>query len=651
MTTAPLDPPPLSTRGRTGAALLILLFVGMATWGAWTKSDTYDEPMYLLAGYSYVVTGDLSFNREHPPLAKLLIGLPLLFLDLELPDGYQTRAGVPMAFLFSQPRADHHLMLFLARLPGILLGVVLCLYVLRWGRLAFGRRAGLVALALTATNPNLLAHCRVAGTDFAVTVFCLASLYHLWRWLGTGRIGSLALLGVMLGLAVGSKFTALLLGPLVAGVVLVEAVRRREPALLGGLALAGMSALGVLFLLYGGEARSLEDARGHVRFGVRGQSEGVFGIPAIEETLESAFGSDTPIPLLTFLKGLDLQLHHARSGHPTYFMGEVGTRGFWDFYLVNWLVKNPEALTLLLILGLLAIRRTQRSFALDAPLIGFPVLMFIVFSRADVQLGLKYILPVVPFLCLIAARAFGDRPVRPGMVSDPPGGPWLQPLAARGTMAGVLGVSLGCLLAFDRGPTFHVAHLAPMLLPVAYALLVFASPRRPAAHGAVSLARPLSLLLVWAVIAGLARQPDALMYFNEWTGGPDNGWKVSVIGDDWGQDTRALGLWMEEQELDFIRYDYYGEGDPEAWGVTSIPTFAAPRTFVPFAGIVAVHVSWLARLPDSYFWLEGKQPVTKINHTIFVYEITEGERVDALMRMLTGPRGERLEQDGEFSPR
>jgi hypothetical protein len=137
---------------------LLLLFAVLATRQAWVKSETYDEPMYMLSGYSYVVTGDLSFNREHPPLAKYLIGLPLLLLlDVQLPDDYQVSPGIEFLFYAHQPRADTHTMLFLARLPGVLLGIVLGLYVFRWARLAFGRPAALAALLLFALNPNVLA--------------------------------------------------------------------------------------------------------------------------------------------------------------------------------------------------------------------------------------------------------------------------------------------------------------------------------------------------------------------------------------------------------------------------------------------------------------------------------------------------------------
>src|SRR5262245_62161477 len=188
--------------------------------------------MYVLSAYSYVTTGDYSFNREHPPLAKDLMGLPLLLLDLQLPRDYQITPGLPMAFLCHQPHASARTILFCARLSGVLLTVVLGLYVWRWARLAFGELAGVAALALSAPDPSLLAHSSVATNDFAVTVFGFAACYHAWRWLTTGHRASAFFTAVMLGAAVGCKLTALVLIPVLGLVVLVVAVQRRRPLLL-----------------------------------------------------------------------------------------------------------------------------------------------------------------------------------------------------------------------------------------------------------------------------------------------------------------------------------------------------------------------------------------------------------------------------------
>lgn len=588
-------------------AVCLALFAGLALWQAATKSETYDEPMYILSGYSYVATGDLSLNREHPPLAKYLMGLALQGLDLQLPPDYQARPGIPFAFLAHQPHASAPQIVFRARLPFVALGLVLLLYVWRWAALAFGPAAGLAALVLAALNPNLLAHAAIAANDFSVTVFGFAACYHAWRWFATGRRASLLLAALVLGLGLGSKLTVLMLLPVLGLVALGVSITRRRLWPVGGALLALFAAGGVVWLLYGGEARSLSSVRDHPRYALPDEGERIFRLDLLEHGLPALFGQDTPVPLLSFLKGVDLQLDHARAGHVNYWRGVNSREGSKLFYAASWLMKNPEGFSLLLLLGLVAWRRTWRGAAHEALLLGFPLLIFVVFSTSKVQLGFKYILPAVPFLCVAASRVLA--PPEPGV-------------RERRVGAALMLLATACLVvAFHEERRVLPGDVLSWTATLVVAWLLL---RRGAAGRGL---RPAgAALVIWASLASLARQPHDLMYFNAWVGGPTHGWKWSVIGDDWGQDTALLGRWMEEHDVESVRYDYYGTGDPEAWGVRSRPTFAHPRQFEPFAGHCAVHVTLLGRFPEHYFWLRDAEPVARLGHTIFVYHLSEEHR-------------------------
>jgi len=87
--------------------LLIVFFLGLFTVVALgaikNQSPTIDEPVHLLAGYSYLKWGDYRVNPEPPPLAKMLAALPLQALDakdprpfaLECDKIHEQRPGLP----------------------------------------------------------------------------------------------------------------------------------------------------------------------------------------------------------------------------------------------------------------------------------------------------------------------------------------------------------------------------------------------------------------------------------------------------------------------------------------------------------------------------------------------------------------------------
>src|SRR6185436_16156131 len=59
-------------------------FILMAR-GAYTDSAIMDELAHIPAGYGYVSELDYRLNPEHPPLVKVLAGIPMLFLNPNFP--------------------------------------------------------------------------------------------------------------------------------------------------------------------------------------------------------------------------------------------------------------------------------------------------------------------------------------------------------------------------------------------------------------------------------------------------------------------------------------------------------------------------------------------------------------------------------------
>src|SRR3989344_3217683 len=166
-----------------------------------------DEVPHIASGYSYWKTGKIELNQQHPPLVKLLATVPLLFMKLSFgpADLALGQWQFGKKFLFSN---DANLILALARLVPMLLSVLLGFFVWKWTRELFDNQwAGIIALGIYAFMPNILAHAQFVTTDLAVATFSFITLYFVWRrsWWA----------GLFLGLALASKFSALILIPIV----------------------------------------------------------------------------------------------------------------------------------------------------------------------------------------------------------------------------------------------------------------------------------------------------------------------------------------------------------------------------------------------------------------------------------------------------
>src|SRR5262249_35845253 len=112
-----------------------------------------------------------------------------------------------------------------ARIPIVLVAVLLTLFVWRWAAALWGPLAGPVALFLFAFDPNMIANSALATLDLGLAAFTFIAMYYLWKWHLTRRPGDALLASATLGLALLTKYSALALLPLfLAECVLYDAV-------------------------------------------------------------------------------------------------------------------------------------------------------------------------------------------------------------------------------------------------------------------------------------------------------------------------------------------------------------------------------------------------------------------------------------------
>lgn len=375
------------------AAALLLAFWTQAAGNLYEQSPVVDEPTHIARAQAYWRTGDFRLQRGHPPLIHALSGLAIQ-LEPGLPSpadlaGWDDtdRMSVARNFLWTPGRAADRI-IFLARLPVLMLALILGALLFRWANQRLGQRPALVALLLFAFDPNLLAHSVLITTDMVATVLIFLAAYMLDRWmLGFSRTQSLRRntaaaigAGVALGLALTSKFSAVILGPVVVVMAGLIAWRRRAwRSLLAALAIMGMCAALVICLVYGFEFGTLE-----------------------------AGGMQVPAP--SFWRGLLAIEAHNEAGHPAFLFGHISPQGWWYYFIAAFLLKTPLPTLLLLAASLLlfVVRRSSlvtrhSSLAMSPIWIILPGLYFLASLHTSINVGYRHVLPLVPFVILLAA--------------------------------------------------------------------------------------------------------------------------------------------------------------------------------------------------------------------------------------------------------
>ena len=147
----------------------------------------------------------------------------------------------------------------------------------------------------------------------------------------------------------------------------------------------------------------------------------------------------------------------------------------------------------------------------------------------------------------------------------------------------------------------------------------------------------MALSFVWLAVSSLSVYPQGISYFNEWIGGPTEGWRYLADSNiDWGQNLPDLGVYLERNRIGRIKTFIFGYDNPFHYlkpGSMDPQTLPAPdnpglaRHYRPQPGIYAVSVNFLAGFlfPQGYedylAYFRGRLPVARAGYSILIYDV------------------------------
>jgi len=444
-----------------------------------------------------------------------------------------------------------------------------------WGLRVGGAGPAVLATLLFTTTPTVLAHAGLVTTDMALTAFVSATLVASLYWVEKPGWRRSSLLGVLLGLALLSKFSALAFLP--AAWLLMYALhlfmpapafrqspaRRQSPVLEQGPVLEqspgryGLQPVRPSAARRGPGERTRAVFRSFFSELRKAWSltpwallTALIAVALVWAGYRFAVGPvdylHATLPAPAFFTGIHYVYLHNQGGHLAYLLGQLSQTGFWYYYPVVLAVKTPLP-TLVLMLAALwfTIRRRDRlplalPMALVAAMLGVGL-----FSH--INIGVRHILPIYTGFAVCGGAALNR-------------------------------------LFRSRHKWLAAAAAALLLLQIATGVLV---------------------------------HPDYIAYTNELAGSHPE--RILADSDlDWDQGMRGLALRLEElgiQDLtfklnsssymianghSFPRYEYMPDGDqpPPGWSAVCV-------------------TAW--KLSGQPKWAERIEPNERIRRSIYLY--------------------------------
>jgi len=591
--------------------ILVALFLSfmffLAVASMWNDSATNDEVAHIPAGYSYLKTADYRLNPEHPPLIKDLCALPLLFMNLKASFDHRSwqehdQWAFGQQFLYHWGN-DADKIARAARLPVIILMIMLGIYIFQWARKIWGNKAALLALFFYCFSPTVIAHGRLVTTDLGIALFFFITLYYFWLFLKNPSFKLLIITGIVFGLAQLTKFSAVLLVPLMLLVILLYGFcfnkkinlkiwgaerikgfkKRNIYILLISLFLIFFIGFGLVWLVY-----LIQTARMPVDV-----QQDLILHSLDDNATRALIYRLASVPVIRsfdhFLLGAAMASGHTIAGHTSYLLGQLAN-GWWYYFPVVFVLKETIPVLFFTLLGIVFVGFTlyrliknliKKPRKIKIQLSKFflhyfeeiflllPILTFFAAGMyGRLNLGIRYLLPTFPFLFLLFAGIFYKFDLA-----------LLKLEIKRRVFAGTY--------------TF-----------IYYLLILF--------------------ILAWQLAAATGIFPHYLAYFNPLFGGPEKGYHyVTDSNLDWGQDLKRLKFYLDQKGIQNINLSYFGHAEPPYYKI-SYRNFGIDSQDI--RGLTAISATNLqqTRGKDNgfgFWWLREKQPIDQVGYSILIYDL------------------------------
>lgn len=377
------------------AALLVAVFVLLAGSAMLRTSTTFDEIVFPAVGARAMHTGDFSMVNDHPRLPQYVLGLPLYLSGVSYPpeEGHRwswwTRYQYS-EYLYWAAGNSAEAVTMSARLVGLAFGALTVLATFLLARRHMLPGAALVAALLVAFMPDMLAHSGVAYNDVPLAFGVLVSVYALDALVRRPTARQAALAALAFALTICMKYSGLILLPVLAVLVALEAVARwRDAAWRSALLKAAGVFTAVTYLvivaLYVGDWQ-LSEYMGGLR---------------------------------------ELSASAITQGRTAFLLGERRVGGWWYFFPVAFALKTPLGLHALIVIAIAAAVAASRrgawrawaSHPARAPAAGL-LLLLAATMGSRMNIGMRHALPLLPLACILVAQGIafawqrGARPLR-----------------------------------------------------------------------------------------------------------------------------------------------------------------------------------------------------------------------------------------------
>ena len=365
-------------------------------------SITSDEVIHIPAGFYALTAGEYRMNAEHPPLAKMWSAVPLLFFlphddgPSEVSGNFSERGAAFYGHFWKLHQSIFFKIWFWSRAAMVVFTIGLGVVVFWTTRQWFGPLPAAFSTLIYAFEPNVLGHGRLVHTDIAAAFVYLVFFVLLYRYKSTPTLVRAGVLALITGLAVVTKFSMVVLLPILGALFLIRLWQSRKHSTelrrtVGHSLLGGAVIVFIIQASYGFRNPPL----GPDAMWIQGVAQHPSLVLRTIEVLSPVFPRD-------FLFGIYVVTMHNSGGHSSSLLGQYDHRGWWYYFPVAFALKAPVVFVVFAVAGIIwsLWRITHKEYVFLLPWIPLALYALLAMS-SGINIGVRHFLPAFPFLIML----------------------------------------------------------------------------------------------------------------------------------------------------------------------------------------------------------------------------------------------------------
>lgn len=560
--------------------LVLLTITNLLSAPAW------DEWGHLPSGLYHIQFSEYRPYQVNPPLIRTIAAIPVWLVG----GGYDCYApvteiarrseGVLAQKFFNQHGLWTFVYFWIARQVLLFFPLFGTYLIYSIAKDNLGQTSARIAASLWVFSPLVLAFGSLMVPDIPMTVLGLWATKRFMVWLDNRTINHVTIAAVVLGLALLSKSTWIILPIFFLAILLFHNlfISRSHTWRRDMHQLFLFSIISWLVLHAGYEFQGIGKPLGCFRFysdtlkgSCQAEGESIVGNPpplSSGNRFQNTLIGRLPCPIpAAYLEGIDLQKLDFDQGFDSYLLGIRKNGGWWYYYLVGLFLKQSIFLWLVLLLALFAGATQFRKRG----------------SNTFIHNRRWLILLFLP------------------------------------------GCSVLILVSSQTGFNHHLRYAFP-ILPV-----LFLTAAMSGARCTRSLGIPLALLYA---VSGLSSMPRPYAFFSEAVGGSYYGWKYMDNSNlDWGQDAFTAFYWIAtnlEKQPFYMLYSI----TPAKIGDQGLPVLDGRKhllmtddgKYKPITNGYWIVFAQSLTLPEGE-WFRDRIPIQTLSPTIRIYKVSQGDIV------------------------